>query len=805
MKPDPARIGAGAAPARVESPGADLQAWRVHVTGVVQGVGFRPFVHRLAVRFGLAGTARNESGEVFIEVEGPGRALAGFIDALQAEAPVLARIDSLDSEPVAPRRIEGFRVLESRATDGRLPVSPDVATCEACRSELFDPSDRRYRYPFITCTDCGPRYTVIEAMPYDRVRTSMRAFPQCPTCRREYTDPANRRFHSETNSCPDCGPRIWLAGPDGVPIESGLEAIDAAARMLVQHGIVAIRGLGGYHLACDATSEAAVRQLRAQKVREDKPLAVMVLALDAARELCHVGPMEKRVLTGSERPIVLLRAQEESGLAPSVSPGLASVGVMLAYTPLHLLLLEGVGRPLVMTSGNLSELPICMSNGEAVQNLSAVAGGFLMHDRDIVARYDDSVVRVMDGAPVFLRRARGYAPLPVPLPVASPEPLLAVGPHLKNTFSLVAGDSAFVSQHVGDLENLETLDHYREALLRFKTLFRIEPSVVARDLHPGYLSTRIAEELALPRVIDVQHHHAHVAAVAGEHGVVDPVIGIAYDGTGYGDDGNTWGAEILLADLKGYRRLAHLRYAPMPGGDLAARRPWRVAAGYASLDATREEAFSAAFCGVPAQEKRLADAQIERRVNSPLASSMGRLFDAAAAILGVRQVASYEGQAAMELEALASRCMLELGPGVGDPGELIASESVWAALPDLEFPAPSPDEGPVVMDPLPLLADLGARSMAGVEMGLLAAAFHLAVGRTTVDLAAGACRELDVVKVALGGGVFQNSLLVAIVKKGLEERGLTVLLPQRLGPNDGGISYGQAVVAAARLADELGR
>jgi hydrogenase maturation protein HypF len=590
-----------------------------------------------------------------------------------------------------------------------------------------------------------------------------------------------------------------------VPIDSGSEAIEAAARMLVRGSVVAIRGLGGYHLACDATSEAAVRQLRAQKVREDKPLAIMVLELDEARELCHVGRVEERVLSGSERPVVLLRAREESGLAPSVSPGLDTVGVMLAYTPLHLLLLERVGRPLVMTSGNLSELPICTSNEEAGRKLFEVASGFLMHDRDIVSRYDDSVVRVMAGAPVFLRRARGYAPLPVPLPVASPEPLLAVGPHLKNTFSLVAGDSAFVSQHVGDLENVETLDHYREALLRFKTLFRIEPSVVARDLHPGYLSSRIAGELGLARVIDVQHHHAHVAAVAGEHGVVDPVIGISYDGTGYGDDGNTWGAEILLADLRSYRRLAHLRYAPMPGGDLAARRPWRVAAGYAALDAACEKAFANAFFGVPKQEKRLADAQIERRVNAPLASSMGRLFDAAAAILGVRRVASYEGQAAMELEALASRYVVGLGSGEVNPGELIASDSTRARLPDIGFPVLVREEGPLEMDPLPLLAELGARSAGGADKGLLAAAFHLAVGRTTVDVAAGACRELSIGTVALGGGVFQNGLLLAIVKEGLEERGLNVLLPQRLGPNDGGISYGQAVVAAARLADERGR
>ncbi len=798
---------AGEAPAGKPHPPdpEQMAGRRIHVTGVVQGVGFRPFVHRLAIRHGLAGWARNESGEVFVEVEGTARAVEAFVEDLRGEAPVLARIDTLDSEAVPPRGATGFRVLESRATEGRLPVSPDVATCEACQSELFDPADRRYRYPFITCTDCGPRYTVIEEMPYDRVRTAMRAFPQCPACRREYTDPANRRFHSETNSCPECGPRVWLTGPDGNPLEDGAAAIEAAAAMLEDGEVVAARGLGGYHLACDASSEAAVRRLRSRKVRDEKPLAVMVRDLEAARRLCRVGPVEESVLTGAERPIVLLRSRNDCGLAPSISPGLDTVGVMLAYTPLHLLLLDRVGRPLVMTSGNLSELPICTSNAEAEDKLASVADGFLMHDRDIVARYDDSVVRVMGEAPVFVRRARGYAPLPVPLPIASPRPLLAVGPHLKNTFSLVAADSAFVSQHVGDLENVETLDHYREALLRFRALFRIDPEIAVRDLHPGYLSSRIAEEMGLPRVIEVQHHHAHVAAVAGEHGVTDPVIGVAFDGTGYGDDGHTWGAELLLADLEGYSRLAQLRYAPMPGGDLAARAPWRVAAGYASLEPEWAGSFESAFRGVPGEARRIVEAQIERRLNAPLASSMGRLFDAAAVVLGGRLEASYEGQAAMELEALASRYLAALATGSADPEEVITSLPKRARLPQIEFPVDHPVGAPAAMDPVPLLAELGERRSAGEDAGLLAVAFHATVGETTVELAATACREHGIARVALGGGVFQNSLLLAIVGRGLEERGLEVLLPERLGPNDGCVSYGQAVVAAARLADEQGR
>lgn len=800
-RPNPGADDASASPDREP---ASIQARRLHVEGVVQGVGFRPFIHRLAVRHGLSGWVRNESGEVFIEVEGPAGALEAFVHELRADAPVLARIDRLEAEAVPSRGTAEFRVLESRATEGRLPVSPDVATCDACRRELFDPADRRHGFPFITCTDCGPRYTVIEEMPYDRVRTAMRAFPQCPACRREYTDPADRRFHSETNSCPECGPRVWLTRPDGSSLAAGAASIAGAAEALVEGEIVAIRGLGGYHLACDGTNEEAVRRLRSRKTRDQKPLAVMVLDVEDARSLGRVGPMEAATLTGAQRPIVLLRARADSGLAESVSPGLDTVGVMLAYTPLHLLLLERAARPLVMTSGNLSEVPICTSNAEATDRLDGVADAFLMHDREIVSRYDDSVVRVMGGAPVFVRRARGYAPLPVPLPVASPRPLLAVGPHLKNTFSLVAGDVAFVSQHVGDLENAETLDHYREALLRFKALFRIEPEVIARDLHPGYLSSRIAEEMGLDRVIDVQHHHAHIAAVAGEHGVEDPVIGVAYDGTGYGDDGHTWGAELLMADLVGYRRLAHLRYAPMPGGDLAARSPWRVLAGYASLDPGPSRSFEPAFREVAAEERRIVEAQIERRLNAPLASSMGRLFDAAAAVLGVRREAYYEGQAAMELEALASRYLARLDGGRSDPADLAVSEAAPAGAPLGGMPVRQAAGEPAALDPVPLLAELGERRAAGEDAGWLAAAFHRAVGETTVELAEAACREHGLDRVALGGGVFQNALLVAIVVQGLESRGLLVLLPERLGPNDGSISYGQAVVAAARLAAEQG-
>jgi hydrogenase maturation protein HypF len=473
---------------------------------------------------------------------------------------------------------------------------------------------------------------------------------------------------------------------------------------------------------------------------------------------------------------------------------------MLAYTPLHLLLLEAVGRPLVMTSGNVTELPICTSNAEALEVLSHVAEAFLMHDREIVSRYDDSVIRVMDGAPVFLRRARGYAPLPIPLPIRSPAPLLAVGPHLKNTFALVAERDVFVSQHIGDLENLETLDHFRASLFRFRELFGIEPAVAVRGGHPGYLSTRVAEELELPRLLEVQHHHAHIAAVAAEHGRTDPVVGIAFDGTGYGDDGLTWGAEILLADLCGYQRVARLRYAPMPGGDLAARCPWRAAAGYLSLEPELGRGLQPAFQGVHESERRLAEAQIERRLNAPLVSSMGRLFDAAAAVLGVRRLAGYEGQAAMELETLAAAA----GAGCARPGDSRRA-SEWPALPfPIRIGVQSSGE-PHVMDPLPLLAELGMRAAAGEDRSLLAAAFHDAVGRVATELAERTCREHGVDTVAIGGGVFQNAILTNLVETALTDRGIRVLRPRALSPNDGSISYGQAAVAAARLSAESGR
>ncbi|MEE8193370.1 MAG: carbamoyltransferase HypF [Gemmatimonadales bacterium] len=761
------------------APAAEREALRLSVTGVVQGVGFRPFVHRLALEHGLGGWVRNEAGEVRISVEGRKAAVKAFVHDLVDKAPPLSRIDSVDVAQTELSHVDEFRIVESvDQPDRRQPVSPDVALCAACEAELFDASNRRHQYPFITCTDCGPRFTVIESMPYDRERTSMQAFQQCDECLREYGEPADRRYHSETNSCPDCGPRVWLeeAG-DEAEVCGGAAALERAAQCLADGRVVAIRGLGGFHLAADATNDEAVSRLRRRKAREAKPLAVMVRTLEEARRLGRVGSGEERLLTSRERPVVLLRTLPDAGLAPSVAPGLDTVGVMTAYTPLHHLLLELVGRPLVMTSGNLSEEPIATANDDARSRLGDIADVLLLHDREIVARYDDSVVRLADGAPLFLRRARGYAPLPLELPVAAPVPLVAVGPHLKSTFALAHGATAYVSQHIGDLENLETLEHFQAALAAFRELFRVEPEVAVRDMHPGYLSTRVAEELGLGETIVVQHHHAHAAAVAAEHGVIDRVIGVSYDGTGYGDDGAVWGAEILVSDLVDYERRGQLRYAPLPGGDLAVRRPWRVALGYLSLEPSLTDSFARAFEGVDQQERAIAEQQVARGLNSPLASSMGRLFDAAAAVLGTRQVAHYEGQAAMELEALA-------GERVAEP---------------LPFPVLEGDDEKWHLDPLPLLAALGEQRQAGRDVSELAARFHESVAHATVEIVGRVAEAAGLGTVALGGGCFQNARLLVTTRALLERRGLLVLAPRLLSPNDGSISYGQAAVAAMRM------
>jgi len=757
-------------------------ARRVRIRGVVQGVGFRPFVHRLALRYQLGGWVRNGSGEVTLLIEGRDESIADFLVALRGEAPALARIEAIDVDPAEPGGVSAFRIEVSAETaDQRLPVPPDVGMCPLCEAELGDPANRRYRYPFITCTDCGPRFTVIERLPYDRERTTMRAFRQCPTCDHEYRTPGDRRYHSETNSCAVCGPTLWLeAGAPGRESAVGQAALRAAGLLLQRDGILALRGFGGFHLACDATSAHAVATLRTRKRRDAKPFAVMVPNLEAAAELAEVTEQAAALLRGQERPVVLLPLRPGGPLAPSLAPGLDTVGLMLPSTPLHLLLAEVAGRPLVMTSGNLSEEPIVIGNEEARRRLAGIADAFLLHDRDILSRTDDSVLRVAGTAPVFLRRSRGYAPLPLRLPVASPVPLLAVGPHLKNTFTLVHEDRAWVSPHIGDLESIEGLEHFRQALAVYRRLFRIVPEAVIHDLHPGYLSTRVAQELRLPRTLAVQHHQAHVAAVLAEHGETGAVLGVAFDGTGYGSDGTTWGAELFVGGLRGMQRVAHLRQAPMPGGDLAARRPWRALLGFASLDGVLRDACASLFDQIPRPELDLAEQQIAAQVNAPLASSMGRLFDAAAAILGIRQVSAYEGQAAMELEAAA--------------GSRIASE----------YPVPIDDDGGGgwVLDPIPLLTRLAIRRGRGVEPGDLAADFHASIARATEVLLCRAAETHGISVVVLSGGSFQNARLLTSLRRRLERRRFRVLTARDLPPNDGAISFGQAALGAVQLAQD---
>jgi len=766
---------------------ATQAARRVRVTGVVQGVGFRPFVYRVATELGLRGWVRNRGGEVEITVEGMPTALSDFLGRLEHGAPLQARIASMNLATVPLAGMPAFSILDSDdAPEVRAPVPPDIAICPQCETELFDPANRRFRYPFITCTDCGPRYSIIEALPYDRLRTSMRAFAPCARCLAEYRSPADRRHHSQTNSCPACGPTLWYEATAGrVRIGGADAALHAAAAAVTGGAILALRGLGGFHLAVAATNESAVVRLRERKRREAKPLAVMVRTVEEARRLAWVSTHQARLLAGAERPIVLLRAADGAPLARSVAPGLDTIGVMLAYTPLHHLLLDLVGEPLVMTSGNWGDAPIIADLDAARRDLGGIADGLLLHDREIVEPIDDSVVRVVGSETHMVRRARGFASLSLGLPVAAEQDTVALGAHQKSTVAVGAGSSAWVSPHIGDLDTLETLERYRRVLADQCRLYRVRPRVIVRDAHPTYASTTVAYDLARELEVDdiivVQHHHAHIAAVLAEHGVTEPVIGVAYDGTGYGADGRVWGGELLLADLAGYIRLAHLPYVPLPGGELAIRHPWRTVVGYLAQAADAGPSFRLALRNIPTREQELALMQARRGVNAPLASSMGRLFDAAAAVIGLRQRAQFEGQAAMELEALAGRrggVLLPIAPHA---------------------------QAEILFDPLPWLIALGERAQRGDDRAMLAAAWHDVVARATAAAVGRACEGANVKIVALSGGVFQNARLVATLTTELTRQRLRVLTPRRLPPNDGGVSYGQVAVAAAVRAAGLGQ
>lgn len=762
-----------------------------HVTGVVQGVGFRPFVYQLATRAALRGWVANTSGGVEIQVEGPESTLDRFARALVDDKPPLAHIDSLafiDEPAPAPPPLESFRIRASLAQEGKFqPISPDIAVCDDCLREMFDPGNRRYRYPFINCTNCGPRFTIIQDIPYDRPKTTMHAFEMCEDCAREYHDPLDRRFHAQPTACPACGPHVWLEPAPGGNAHSLHDDAIAEARALVAQGnIVAIKGLGGFHLACDATNSDAVDRLRERKRRVDKPFALMLTDLETIERHCIVSSVERALLLSRERPIVLVKRRAASDIARAVAPHQDSLGVMLPYTPLHHLLLEhpGPSAALVLTSGNLSEEPIAYTNEGAREQLATLADALLMHDRVIHIRTDDSVVRVLEApAPereskvLPLRRSRGYAPFPVQLPFEVP-PMLAVGGELKNTFCVTRERYAFMSHHIGDLENYETLQSFEQGIAHMENLFRIHPQALAHDLHPDYLATRYALERAERenlRAVGIQHHHAHIAACMAENGLTGsrPVIGVAFDGTGYGDDGAIWGGEFLIADYARYRRAAHLAYTPLPGGDKATREPWRIALAYLERAGIAWGDDLPPVCAGNEQARHVLRQQIDHRINAPLTSSMGRLFDAAAALAGVRQFVNYEAQAAIEFEALAQEA--EAGA--------------------YEFEIANAGHE---IDPSPLMRAIAADVRVGVPKGVIAARFHNGVARMVDRVCRNLRQEFDLNEIALSGGVWQNVTLLGKTLRLLRASGFRIYIHRFVPANDGGIALGQAVIASQR-------
>jgi hydrogenase maturation protein HypF len=757
---------------------SDLQGARIFISGIVQGVGFRPFVYALAQRYNLTGWVRNTSAGVDIEVDGDPEQLAAFVAAIRQEAPPLAYIDRME---VDDRPANGFSEFEIRHSEpipnAFQPISPDVSLCDDCRRELFDPSDRRYRYPFINCTNCGPRFTIIKDIPYDRPKTTMAPFEMCPECRFEYEDPADRRFHAQPVACPVCGPQIWLE-VEGSRLGEREEALRLARRMLREGKIVAVRGLGGFHLACDAANSEAVEELRRRKFRVDKAFAVMMPDVASIESQCQLNPPEIELLTSSARPVVILERRLGSDISPAVAPGQSTLGVMLPYTPLHELLLEpepGYPRALVMTSGNLSEEPIATGNQEARKRLADLADAFLLHDRDIHVRCDDSVYRVFRSDRYPIRRSRGYAPYPVPLPWEAPS-LLATGPELKNTFCLTRDKYAFVSHHIGDMENYETLQSFQDGIEHFERLFRIQPTAIAYDLHPNYMATRYALDRAQARGLPgygVQHHHAHIAACMADNRLKEGVvIGFAFDGTGYGEDGAIWGGEVLLADYVEYERSYHLEYIPMPGGEAAIRQPWRLALAWLRAAGLVWDEGLAPAAAASLSERQIIDSMLEGDVNAPQTSSLGRLFDAVAALSGGRQVVNYEAQAAIEFEAA-------LDPGEKGHYQFEVDDSVIQVV--------------------PVIRQVVADVQAGVRLPVISARFHNGLAALVLQLADHLRNVHGVERVALSGGVWQNMVLLRLASRSLQQEGFEVLTHRRVPTNDGGVALGQAAVAARRI------
>lgn len=761
---------------------------RIRIAGVVQGVGFRPFLYRLAAVHGITGSVRNDAHGVLVDAQGDNGSLAAFVEQIRQSPPPLARITEMHVDYLPPASFSRFEIVASEADIERsVLISPDVATCDDCLRELFDPADRRYRYPFINCTNCGPRFTITGDVPYDRANTSMASFVMCADCQREYDDPSDRRFHAQPNACPVCGPQVWLLKADGKRLQTE-DAIVKAVELLGEGRVVAVKGLGGFHLAVDATNQQAVIRLRRRKHREEKPLAIMSPDLAAVEQYALVSRAERELLTSRERPIVLLRKKSPCPIAEAVAPGNAFIGVMLPYTALHHLLLRGNFLALVMTSGNLSEEPIAKDNGEALRRLHAIADFFLVHDRDIVVRSDDSVLRVLDDRAMHIRRSRGFAPLPVVLHREYP-PVLGCGAELKNAVCLVRGRHAFVSQHIGDLENAETVDFFEEAIAHLEGILQLKPEIVGYDLHPRYLSTCWAKEQKDVRLVGVQHHHAHIAACLAENRYDGPVIGLALDGTGYGLDGTIWGGEFLLADVRHSERLGHMRPIRLPGGEKAIREPWRMAMAYL-YDAYGDELWHLGLpwlqCSLP--PKRLVLDAMIAGLNAPVTTSCGRLFDGIAAIAGGRPTVSFEGQAAMEWEmamyqgAWPEEMHAGGQPTLSDryPLELVATDS------GLE------------LDYRPLVRAAVEDVLAGRSAAIVSRRFHAGLCLGLAEVCVLLRERTGMSTVALSGGCFQNVYLSSVLPRLLRARGFEVLTHRLLPPNDGCISVGQAVVAGGQ-------
>ncbi len=753
-----------------------VERHRVRVSGTVQGVGFRPFVFRHAVALGLAGFVRNDSAGVLIEIQGRPHAIAELCRRLVDEPPPLARVAAVKAIPVpVVSHCDRFVIDDSGApTSPEVAVTVDAGTCDDCLAEVDDPANRRFGYPFTNCTNCGPRYTIVRSVPYDRAATTMAAFAMCAECRREYHDPADRRFHAQPNACPACGPRLRYCDPGGRQLADGDDALGATVAALDAGAVVAVKGLGGFHLAVDATNSDAVARLRRRKSRDDKPFAVMVDGLPMARRLVALDQAAEMLLSSPRRPIVLALRRPAAMVAPAVAPGLAELGVLLPYTPLHHLVMARLRRPLVFTSGNGSDDPIAYTDEDATARLGPLVDGITTHDRPIHIRCDDSVVRARGGRTQVLRRSRGLAPEPLTLPFAARTQVLAVGAELKNTVSVVKGDTLFASHHIGDLEHLATYQSFVQALDHMSRLFGVVPDQVAHDLHPEYLSTKMALDLELAPV-GVQHHHAHIASCLVDHGRRDAVLGVAFDGLGFGTDGALWGGEFMVADLAGFERVGHLQAVALPGGAAAIREPWRMSVAWLhhSLGAGVARSMGGRLDPRAAAVVALIDAP-----TTTTTTSMGRLFDAMAGLIGLRSRVSYEGQAAIELEAVAQSVAI----GAAGPYPM---EQRW-------------EGGQLVVDAAPLIAAALGDLSDDVGAPEISAAFHEGVGLATVDAAALLAASRGLGTVALSGGVFQNARLADIVTHGLESRGVEVLVHRHVPPNDGGISIGQAAIAAFR-------